>query len=175
VGLAAAAAIAWVITSLTGGHPTENKPQFVPRPLVEIYRSAIANGFEPTYDCREPDRFAATFSRRQGQALRLLPMAPTMAMLGVAYTGGLSRDTTAMLCRIDGKPVMAFVDRTSADRADAAVVPQGVDLHVFREERNGLVFYEVTPFGEPRVISLFAPATEDGRDPARAAASDAAA
>jgi hypothetical protein len=142
---------------------------------VEIYRSAIASGFEPTYDCREPDRFAATFSRRQGQPLRLLAMPPAMAMLGVAYTQGLSRDTTAMLCRVDGKPVMTFVDRASADRADAAAVPQGVDLHVFRQERDGLVFYEVTPFNEPRVISLFAPATEDGRDPAVAAAGDAAA
>jgi anti-sigma factor RsiW len=165
-GLAAAAAMAWVIASLTGGEPRENQPQFVARPLAAIYKSAVAAGFEPSYDCREPERFAATFSRRQGQPLRLLAMPAGMAMLGVAYTGGLSRDTTAMLCRVDGKPVMAFVDRAGADRADAAVVDPNDALHVFRQERDGLVYYEVTPFDEPRVISLFAPATEDGRDPA---------
>lgn len=165
IGLAAAAAIGWLVASLVLHRPAENEPYFAARPLVDVYRDAIANGFEPTYDCRDPELFAATFRQRQGEPLQLLAMPPDMRMLGLAYVGGLSRHTTAMLCRVDGKPVMVFVDRRSADRPDAANVGgaglNGAGLRVFREERDGLVFYEVTPLGEPRVMQLLAP-THDG-------------
>jgi anti-sigma factor RsiW len=90
-GLAAAAAIAWVITALTGGAPGVNGPVFTPRPLVEIYAQAVEAGFEPTYNCDEPEQFATTFKQRQGQPLRLMAMASGAKMLGLAYTGGLSR------------------------------------------------------------------------------------
>lgn len=160
-GLAAAAAIAWVISSLTASQPGANQPQFVARPLVDIYQDALARGFEPSYDCREPERFAATFAQRQGQPLRLLAMPANMKMLGIAYTGGLSRQTTAMLCRVDGQPVMTFVDRASADQPHLAKAGDS-KLNVFRQERDGLVYYEVTPLDEPQAIPLFAPATAEG-------------
>jgi hypothetical protein len=159
--LAAAAAIAWVITSLTGSKQGRNEPLFAARPLVQVYQDAVAAGFEPSYDCREPERFAATFAQRQGQPLRLVELPAGTKMLGLAYAGGLSRNTTAMLCRVEGQPVMAFVDRASADQPDAARTLEK-KLNVFRQERDGLVYYEVTPFDEPRVIQLFAPASADG-------------
>ena len=160
-GVVAAAAIAWVIATFAGRESRVDEPVFAARPLAEIYRDAVASGFEPSYDCREPERFAAAFSQRQGQPLRLLPVPPGMSMLGLGYFGGLSRHTTAMLCQVEGKPVIVFVDLASLDQPLAAEAT-GDDLHVFREVRDGLVYYEVTPWNEPRVTELFAPATATG-------------
>ncbi|WP_428306168.1 anti-sigma factor family protein [Lacipirellula sp.] len=129
------------------------------RPLVDIYRNAVTSGFEPTYECHEPERFAATFERRQGEPLRLLELPANMRMLGLAYTGGLSRNATAMLAYVDDAPVMVFVDRSENDLQQA--VQEAGGIHVFREERDGLVFYEVTPLESPRVTPFLARATEN--------------
>jgi anti-sigma factor RsiW len=151
---AAAAAVAWALVAGPWS-AREDGPAFAARPLVEIYQDAVASGFEPSYECHEAERFAATFSERQGQPLQLLAMPADSRMLGLAYVGGLSRQTTAMLCVVDGQPVMAFVDRASADQAGAAAVGD-TKLHIFRQERDGLVFYEVTPLDQPRVLDFLA-------------------
>jgi hypothetical protein len=82
-------------------------------------------------------------------------------MLGLAYTGGLSRETTAMLSYVDDQPVMVFVDKAQNDLHDVAA-PDG-KLNVFREERDGLVFYEVTPLGESKMTPLLAPLPNEPR------------
>jgi anti-sigma factor RsiW len=157
--LAAAAAIGGILAAFPWNGAQRNMPLFAARPLAEIYRDAVTHGFEPTYECKDAERFAATFSERQGRPLQLLAMPSGTRMLGLAYVGGLSRQTTAMLCRVEGKPVMVFVDRAAADQQ---IAPDNSDaqLHVFREARDGLVYYEVTPFDAPRVLGLLAPAGE---------------
>ena len=82
-------------------------------------------------------------------------------MLGLSYPGGLSRDTTAMLCMIDEEPVMVFVDRLAADdtelvtsRGDAAAA------NVFRHTLDNLVIYEVSPWQSAKAakfLTLAAP------------------
>ena len=129
------------------------------RPLADLYRSAVESGFEPSYECHEPERFADTFERRQGKALKLLPMPQGSRMLGLAFTGGLSRNTTAMLAYVDDRPVMVFVDQAKND--DKAIASADGALRVFRDERDGLVYYEVTPFDEPKVTPLLAPLTNE--------------
>ena len=62
-----------------------------------------------------------------------------------------------MLARVDGVPVMVFVDRTSAD-TDPKLDQGRVGLHLFRKELGSLVLYEVTPLGEPRVMDYLIPA-----------------
>ena len=80
-------------------------------------------------------------------------------MLGLSYVHGLSRKTTAMLCYVDGKPVVVFVDRAENDQPGVAETPaEGV--HIFRDERDGLVFYEVTPYDDARVTKLLEPLNE---------------
>jgi hypothetical protein len=154
--LAAAASLAWVIAGMPFPRGHVDEPLFAARPLADIYHETIKHGFEPDYECREADRFADTFARRQGVPLKLLPMPEGSRLLGLSYPGGLSRDTTAMLCRVDGKPVMVFVDQAAKDKSLAAehADPQ---THVFREERDGLVFYEVTPFNAPKATSAIVP------------------
>lgn len=160
---AAVAASLLIVLSLSSLWPGARReaPYAAARPLVDLYRNAVDSGFEPSYECREPERFAETFQRRQGQALKLLPMPAGSRMLGLAYTGGLSRETTAMLSYVDDQPVMVFVDKAQHDLHDVAA-PDG-KLNVFRKERDGLVFYEVTPLGEARVTPLLAPLPNDLR------------
>jgi hypothetical protein len=160
VGLASAAAIAWLVAgSLL--HPAKRGINYIPRPLSDVYRESLANGFEPMYHCSEAERFADAFAHRQGQPLKLLKLPIGVSMLGLANSGGLSRDTTAMLCRVDGNPVMVFVDRIDADQPNAE---EHVDkkVHVFRMVRDGLVFYEVTPLHAPRVVNFIVPVGTEG-------------
>jgi anti-sigma-K factor RskA len=159
-GLAAAAVLAWAVA----GPLLQSKRRgtnFAARPLPDVYREAVANGFEPEYHCSEAERFADTFARRQGQPLKLLALPVGVRMMGLAYPGGLSRDTTAMLCRVDGKPVIVFVDRVDSDQP---IANQHSDksVHVFRTERDGLVYYEVTPLDAPRVYNFIVPQSAPG-------------
>lgn len=156
-GIAGAAAAALLIALAWGQRGPRNvAPFFEPTPLVALYQEAVDQGFEPYYECEEPERFAAVFAKRQGLPLELELMPPGSRMLGLSYPGGLSRDTTAMLCEVDGEPVMVFVDRLDADRQAAAITAEGGGLRVFRSELSGLVLYEVTPLDKPRAASYLA-------------------
>ncbi|MCC6493742.1 MAG: hypothetical protein IT424_12070 [Pirellulales bacterium] len=162
--LAAAAAIAWAVLTIAPRNGPAHAPLFAFQPLREIYRETVAQGFEPYYECREADRFADTFARRQGLPLQLLPLPVGSSMLGLSYPGGLSRHTTAMLGRVDGQPVMVFVDRAAADQPGAAAGGDA-SLRIFRAQRDGLVFYEVTPLGEARLTDYLAPVERRGAAP----------
>ena len=76
-------------------------------------------------------------------------------MLGISYPGGISRETTAMLCEIDNRPVMVFVDRVESDQTSAGLHDGGPpEVHVFCTVRQGLVFYEVSPFERARATEF---------------------
>ena len=163
VGLAAA--VAWVVAVWQWGAGPAETPFFQARPLAQVYRETVDRGFEPYYECRDNQRFADTFLKRQGQSLSLASLPPGSRMLGLSYAGGLSRDTTAMLCRVDDQPVMVFVDRLENDLKIAAEHTAD-DLHVYREARDGLVFYEVTPFDAPRLIDYLVADNGPAKKPA---------
>lgn len=149
VGIASAAATVFLAIALWSSWKRPGmEPYFAPTPLAQVYRATVEQGFEPYYECRDDDRFAETFATRQGIALRLTKMPLGSMMKGLSYPGGLSRQTTAMLCDIEGQPVMVFVDREENDRALAAK-NSDPHLQVFRTQRDGLVFYEVTPLDKP--------------------------
>lgn len=151
VMLAAAAAVVGVFAAWQFLDRPVVEPFFQPRPLADVYRETVANGFDPYYECRDDERFAATFEKRQGIVLHLAAMPAGQGMLGLSYPGGLSRDTTAMLCRVDDEPVMVFVDREENDQP-IALENDDPSLRVEREVRDGLVFYEVAPAGAPSVL-----------------------
>jgi hypothetical protein len=149
VGIASAAAAACLVFALwMPGTKSYNKPHFEPTPLAQIYTQTVREGFEPYYECRDDARFADTFAKRQGIALQLTKLPLGSTMKGLSYPGGLSRETTAMLCDVKGQHVMVFVDREEKDQAVAAK-KSDPQLNVFRAERDGLVFYEVTPLEKP--------------------------
>jgi hypothetical protein len=149
IGLAAA--LAWVLVVWQLGEQDAETPFFEPQPVVQVYQEVLNNGFEPYYECRDDKRFANTFLRRQGQALSLATLPSGSRMLGLSYAGGLSRETTAMLCRVEGEPVMVFVDQLEKD-LPLAIEHDASKTKVHRVARDGLIFYEVTPFDDSRVI-----------------------
>src|SRR5438128_378127 len=117
-------------------------------PLETIYEKCVADGFRPKWICEDKHEFASTFLARQGQALLLADMPPGTKMEGLTYCGGISRYTTTMLARIDGSPVMVFIDRASAD-THPTLPPRELTLHLFRKLLGTLVIYELTPLNEP--------------------------
>jgi hypothetical protein len=152
VGITSVAAAACLAFAFWNFEPQSDRaPHFEPIPLAQIYKQTVAEGFEPYYECRDDQRFADTFEQRQGIPVHLAKLPLGSTMKGLSYPGGLSRETTAMLCEADGSPVMVFVDRDAKDQP-AATKNGDPELHVFREARDGLVFYEVTPLDKPTMM-----------------------
>ena len=155
---AAAAAAIWGVLGWQLYTPPHRRPVYDPRvPLPTIYENSVAAGFKPTWVCEDDHVFASTFFERQGQGLLLSQLPEGSRMEGLAYFGGLSGTTTTMLARVDGTPVMVFVDRLEAD-ARQAKPARSSGLHLFRKELPGLVMYELTPFNKPRVMDYLYPA-----------------
>jgi hypothetical protein len=149
--LAAAASIVWVMFAWYFFGPGMGAPRYNPNlPLNAIYEKCVADGFRPKWVCDDPKEFAATFAARQGQGLLLADLPAGMKMEGLTYCGGISRYTTTMLARVDGLPVMVFVDRARAD-THPTLAPGETKLHLFRKETGPLVIYELTPFHRPKV------------------------
>ena len=135
--------------------PGQIDAHFQPRSLAMLYEETKDRGFRPYYNCEDQQRFADTFEKRHGQRLALAEMPEGSRMLGISYPGGVSRGTTAMLGEVDGNPVMVFVDEASnRDQAIVSVDPDS-KLNVFPVEKNGLIFYEVTPLSSARMIQYF--------------------
>jgi anti-sigma factor RsiW len=119
----------------------------------QAYAQTVAAGFQPGWVC-EPKEFRETFANRFGQPLALAPDTAATQMLGLSYMNVLSADTIAMLARVDGQPVMVFVDRADAP---AAKVPPGSDLTLFERTIGGLMLYELTPLDRPAAMDLIQP------------------
>jgi hypothetical protein len=149
--LAAAATIVWAMLTWYFFGLGTGMPRYNPNlPLNAIYEKCVADGFRPKWVCDDQKEFASTFGARQGQGLLLADLPAGMKMEGLTYCGGLSRYTTTMLARVDGLPVMVFVDRASAD-THPTLPPSETKLHLFRKETGPLVIYELTPFDQPKV------------------------
>ena len=151
-GLAATAVtIFWVALAwrFFGG---EAEPNYDPnQPLADIYQMTVAQGFKPKWVCDNPEEFASTFQKRQGQPLVLAALPAGTKMEGLTYVGGLSRYTTTMLARADGKPVMVFVDRADSDPHPAEPAAK-TGLHLFRKQLGSLVLYEISSLDHPAVM-----------------------
>jgi hypothetical protein len=148
---ATAVTVFWVALALHyfGG---EAEPNYDPnQPLAAIYQATLAQGFKPKWVCDNAEEFASTFQKRQGQPLLLAALPAGTKMEGLTYVGGLSRYTTTMLARADGKPVMVFVDRTDTDPHPAEPAAR-TGLHLFRKQLGSLVLYEISPIDHPAVM-----------------------
>lgn len=150
LAIVAAVAISAVIVRWTNDRPSKIEPYFEPRSLVSLYHETVKQGFRPYYFCEDAERFALTFAERQQTPLRLLEMPTDRSMVGLSYPGGLSRDTTAILCYASDEPVIVFVDRTEFDVAGIGDADQATHVHQIR--LGDLTLYEVSPFGEAKFL-----------------------
>lgn len=162
---AIAASVAWGILGWQWLiRPSVHEIAFVQRPLTEVYETCVEEGFQPYWVCKDDAVFAETFRRRQGVSVKLLELPPGSAMAGLSYLGGLSDESTSMLAYVDGGPVIVVVDRIKNDWRPPVGFDEATGLHVFREERAGLVFYEVAPFPEARLLKFFQPIAAEGQE-----------
>lgn len=153
-----AMAVAAVLLLLSGGilwryhnRSDHTQPFFQARPLVTIFQEELQRGYEPYYVCDDAPRFAAVFAERQGVSLALNELPADRHMLGISYLGGFSRNTTAILCEVDRRPTIVFVDKASFASMEVLAEPDS-ELEVHRVVRDGLVFCEVSPFSTPQII-----------------------
>ena len=153
VSSAIVAVLAWVAVMAQWNSPNRIEPFFEQRPLAAIYAESVKQGFRPYYFCEDEERFAATFKKRQHVPLRLAATPHDRRMVGLSYVGGLSRDTTAILCYVKEKPVILFVDRKESDNPTIATDASGTSLYVHRTSLDDLVVYEVTPFEDLSMTS----------------------
>jgi len=109
--------------------------------------------FKPDWVCKDQDEFAGYFVNRLGQPLKMKPLAANATDWGVSYTGGISSRSMGVLARIDGQPVIVFVDRLDCDNREG--FSQACHLNLFRRELGELVLYEVSPFDQPKMLDLF--------------------
>jgi len=154
VAVLAASVLAFIIGGMwwmNSNLPTT--PEFQNQPVASLYQKTVQAGFRPYYLCEDDQRFAKTFESRLGKAMKLAKseMPEGTRMLGLSYLGGTSRESIAMLSEVDGHRVIVFVDRSGADQPDITT-EDAEGLNVFVVERDGLVFAEVSPLEEAKMI-----------------------
>lgn len=154
----------WLYMSHVRGPLVPPGPRYVWHSLQEVYEYRVADGFQPDWSC--PDReFAYTFYNNHGAFLLLAAELPDdVVALGLGYNVCISRTTqsTLLVIRVKGEPVLLFVDRREADPVHT--LPDASKLHLFRRELGELVIYELTPFDQPSVLDLlYIPTESDPR------------
>ena len=158
--LAAAAAIAggliggWLIVDASGrlgGRRGYEPPPW--RSIETVYLDEIAAGFQPRWVCETDEEFAATFGDRFGQRLLLAPLPDEIEAVGLSYANTLTPRTIHLLARVQGQPVLVFVDRPGRGGAAALTQVGGLSLH--RRRLGRLMLYELSPFGEPLLLWRF--------------------
>ncbi len=158
--LAAAAAIAggliggWLIVDASGrlgGRRGYEPPPW--RSFETVYRDEIAAGFQPRWVCETDEEFATTFGDRFGQRLLLAPLTDEIQAVGLSYAHTLTPRTIHLLARVQGQPVLVFVDQPG--RGGAAAMTQAGGLSLHRRRLGRLVLYELSPFGEPLLLGRF--------------------
>ncbi|HLO42506.1 MAG TPA: zf-HC2 domain-containing protein [Phycisphaerales bacterium] len=118
---------------------------------AELYARLMKKQFRPAFKCENDAQFSAFLGDRFGTGA-VLAQAPAVEVLGWDYADGMLGEATAVIMtRVEGKEVVLVVDEEKYDRT----LPEpGQGLSMFRETCNRLVFYEITPLGDARVLPL---------------------
>ncbi|MEM6689846.1 MAG: hypothetical protein AAF664_10490 [Planctomycetota bacterium] len=161
--IAVAACLAWLIVGSQFYFGQRQKNQavaFKPQPLTLAYRKCVQDGFKPYWICEDEAIFASTFRVRQGMAMNLIDLPDQYRMVGLSYLAGISRNSTSLLAEADGVPVVVFVDRLERDWHPPTGRFEDEGLSVSRSERDGLVFYEVSPLDEAVISPYLRPSLQ---------------
>lgn len=160
--LAIAASLAWAVVAAQfyyRGGQGDQAIAFRPRPLTDLYQECLNDGFEPYWVCDNDEVFAATFQSRQGIPLVLANLPSDRSMVGLSYLAGISRNSTSVLARVGGVPVIVFVGRLESDWKPEVGFFQEQGLNVFRSQSDELVFYEVSPLDSKEITQYLKPRT----------------
>lgn len=124
------------------------------QPLAVVYADLVTRGFEPYYLCDDPKRFREIMQHRHGQSLALNDRGNQL-MLGLSYPGGWTSETTAILFRLDGEPVVIFVDSQPFPE-DEPKADGKINIRV--KELPGIFMVEVSPASESILNTISKPA-----------------
>lgn len=133
-----------------------DRDEYGPKPWTSVatyYHDTVESGFKEEWACETDKEFADTFKKRFRQPLLLSPGGDTVVALGLGYANCLTIRTVTLLARVQGKPVVVYVDRLKNDTHPE--LPPDSDLSIHRRELGVLILYEVSPFPEPHVLNLF--------------------
>lgn len=154
---ASAAAIAgWALLSHWSQSMRERGPSW-----DQLYMAEINSGFDPDLKYTTQAELTELFVIRLGREVTLSQRDSSdgVELVGISLTPpAISIQTLTLLTRVDEKPVMMMADALSRDVEPPFDAGSGLYLH--RREAPPLVYYEVSPWPEPRVIPLLSEPTE---------------
>ena len=143
------------------GITRQERDAYAVGPLMAIpaaFDAAVDEGFEPDWICRDDPSFAEVTERMHGVPVGMFPLGSGVTALGMKYTHTFSPRTTNVLLRVDGEPVIVFIDRGDAVARQAELVGRNdaAPGWKFHEQRlDELVLIEYSPFKEPRALPSF--------------------
>jgi hypothetical protein len=144
----------WYSWSVTRPTPVVDVYKAQPwRSFATVYYDTIRDGFKPAWVCRNELQFETAFSRRFRQPLLLAALPSGITAGGISYSNTLSPATINVLGRVEGTPVMVFVDKRAVDHGPPPPAPS--ELHLFRREIDDLVLYELTPLDRANILPYF--------------------
>lgn len=144
----------WYSWERSGPRPARNVYQPQPwRSFAAVYYDTIQDGFKPAWVCRNEKQFETAFTRQFQQPVLLAALPAGVTAGGISYSNSMTPGTINVLGRVNGVPVMVFVDRLSADVGP--LPPPPPELHLFRSELDSLVLYELTPLDRPEILPFF--------------------
>lgn len=159
-GLAVAALVGLALVSVWYSwnlvKPTPAVDVYQPQPwrsFATVYYDTLRDGFKPAWICRNEKQFETAFARQLHQPLLLATLPSGITAGGISYSNTMTPGTINVLGRVNGTPVMIFVDRVAADMGP--LPPPPPDLHMFRREIDDLVLYELTPLDKAEVLPYF--------------------
>ena len=141
----------WSIADTGGTAPYRSLPD---RLMGEVYADTLSRGFEPDVVCDDGDEFELWFVQHLRRPLRMVePLPADVEALGLGYCNTLSPATMYLLARVDGTPVVVFIDRASKATDWQPAADSGLRRHAI--EVGDLVLYELSPFSAPRLLPHF--------------------
>ncbi len=138
-----------IYMNLNSGGPTT--PAVAKQALTpaQLYANLMKKRFKPAFVCENDEQFAKFLGDRFG-AGAVLAQAANTEVLGWDYADGMLGEATAVImAKVQEREVVLVVDQR---RYDHPLPEPGGELHLFRSICNTLVFYEITPFAEPRLL-----------------------
>jgi hypothetical protein len=156
--LATAAALALIV----GGGWWQWRRMIQPPPgpppkqtIFANYQSEVSSGFHVAGKCWGDKEFAFVFYDKLAIAMTVTAPAAGVDLLGIDYSNTLSQQTVMLMAKVNGAPVIAYVDRIERDTG-AATQPAGCapGVNLYRRAVEGVVIYEVSTLDRPHLLEL---------------------
>lgn len=120
-----------------------------------VYERKVRTGFLPDWVCENDEQFIQVTRDMWGESF-LVSSTDDVKIVGWSYYEPvLSAQTAILLATVNNKQVIVAIDRKDNDRS--VTLPSSSGLKKYRKVVGNLVFYEISPLDEPRVLPLVEP------------------